>query len=217
MKLTVVADIIDAVFYNGKPQPSAKKLDVEDFFQFSLASCGAIIRNMYYEERELNNGDVTGFIASMVEVKEVPVKKGVLGQKVVGEDLLMLPKNLGIWNVYPVVKDGEGKSCDIDYESAFTRLQPGTNRLYDADDLGLNFFSQRGKKTILFCSDNCDIVAIEGIFSSDDFDVPENIARAIINDVLGTTLKVAGFPADPTDDNNPNIKLVNDKIASAQQ
>lgn len=216
MKISIVADIINAVFSNGKPQPSAKKLDREDFYQFSLASAGSIIRDTYYEERSLNNGDVTSFLSSMVEIKEVEIKKGGLGNKTLEIDVLTLPKNLGILNIYPLIKSDNGTICEVDYKNPFIRIQPGSAALYDFDDLGINAFHQRGVKPVLFCPDDMSDVAIEGVFRSDDFDVPEDIARKIINDVLSTVLKVAGFPADMTDDGNPNVKLVNDKIASAQ-
>jgi len=215
MRLSVVADIIDAVFSNGKPEQSAKKLDRDDFLQFSLASAGSIIRDTYYEERTLNNGDVTSYISSMVEIKEMQVKKGFLNVKFIDIDVLTLPKNLGIFNIYPIIKDND-EVCDIDYRNPFHRVQPGTAGLYDFDDMGINAFHQRGTKPVLYCPDDLTDVAIEGIFTSEDFDVPEDVARKVINDVLGTVLKVAGFPADQTDDGNPNIKLINEKIATAQ-
>lgn len=216
MKISIVADIIDAVFSNGKPQPSAEKLDRDDFFQFALASAGSIIRDTYYEERALNNGDVSSYIASMLDVKEAKVIRGRMGIKIIDLEVLSLPKNLGIFNIYPVFKDNEGKVCDIDYKSPFVRIQPGTQSLYDFDDIGLNGFTQRGTNPVLMCGDDVEDVAIEGIFRSEDFDIPLDIARKVINDVLGPVLKVAGFPADPTDNGDPNVKLMNDKIASAQ-
>lgn len=216
MKISVVADIIDAVFSNGKPQPSIKKLDKQDFLQFSLASAGSIIRDTYYEERALNNGDISSFLSSMVDIREMKVQRGKLGVKYIDVEVLTLPKNLGIFNIYLLIKDADGKVCDIDYNKPFHRIQPGTASLYDFDDIGISAFHQRGTKPTLFCPDDITDVAIEGVFKTTDFDIPEDIARKVINDVLSTTLKVAGFPSDQTDNGDPNIKLINEKIASAQ-
>jgi hypothetical protein len=215
MKVSVVADIIDAVYTNGKFQTSSKKLDFDDFYQFAMASAGSIIRKTFYEERALNNGDVTSFIASMVELKPVKITKGPLGVQIIDEEVLTIPKNLGVFNIYPVINFNSEEDCEIDYRNPFIRIQPGTISHYDREDTGLNYFSQRGTRPVMWC-DDVDHVAVEGIFKSGDLDVPENIAREIINDVLGTVLKVAGWPADMTDNGNPNVQMINEKIASAQ-
>lgn len=217
MKLSVVSDIMYAIYYNGRPQDSGHKLDVEDFFQFALASSGAIIRGLYYEELQLS-GDASSFVTSMVEIKQVAVVSGKMGIRTINEDMMLLPRNSGIFNIYPLLFEN-GLVCGIDYANAFTRIATGSEWFYDQDrieDLGLKAFVQRGHQPVLYCDLKITQVALEGIFRGDDYDVPEYVARAIINDVLTTTLKVAGFPVDMTDDGNPNVKLVNEKIASAQ-
>lgn len=222
MKLSVTADIITAVYYNGRPKSTADKLDRRDFFQFALASAGSIIRKIFYEEREVNDGDVTAFIASMVDVKALKIEKGKLGIRYLEEEIFILPKNMGILNIWPIIlckEDQDPDDGEIDYSNAFARLQTGSEFIFTdevIEDIGVMGFSSRGSKAILRCPKDMTYVAVQAMFKQDDYDLPESIAREIINDVLGPTLKVAGFPIDMTQNGNPNVELVNQKIAQSQ-
>lgn len=216
MKLSVVADLIYEIFYNGKPQGDGSKMDVDDFFQFAITSAGAIIRKMFYEEDRMSQ-ETSTFISSMVDIKQVKVVKGRMGIKGIDESIMIMPRNAGIFNVYPLVDNCGDK--EVDYSNAFFPILPGTEWYYDQnriDDLGLKAYTLRGGKPVLYCEDSIEDVALEGVFRDDDFDVPESVAREIINDILSTVLKVAGFPIDMTDDGDPNVKLINQKIASNQ-
>jgi len=213
MRITFIAAIIEAVYNNGGPQTGTRKLDRDDFFQFALTSAGAALRDMFYAEK--NQGDFSGFLSEMVDIKPFEVIITRNGVKTVEAELLSLHRNFGILNIFPL----DGLDCDVNYEEAFTSIDSGGQSLYTPsmlDELGLNAYNLRKGKPVLYCGDEVEYVAVEGIFLEEDQDLPLAIARAVIGDVLGTVLKVPGFPADMTNDGDPNVQLVNSKIAAAE-
>lgn len=219
MTIKFIAAIIESIYNNGRVT-SDTKLDFEDFEQFSIAAAGDIIRKIFYDEKRA--GKLSSFISEMVEIREFKVNIGERKRKTIDMKALNIPHGLGVLNIYPLA---ECKDEPVDYSLGFTRLETGSERIFNKkqlDDIGVNAFVQKGGSPELFCDDSIETVMVEGIFKSlgdDDeysMDVPEYVAFPVINAVLGPTLKVAGWPVDMTNNSDPNVQTVLSKIAQPQ-
>lgn len=215
MKISFIAAVVESIFNNGKVQTVGRRLDRRDFAQYATAAAGDIIRKLFYENRNLD-GDTTSFLAGSVEVKVVEIAKLGHGRRGIDEKIFQLPRNLGIFGVYPII-NCEGEEV-IDSNNAFSRVETGSRWYYTderIDDLGLLAYTVSMGKPELFCPKDIKKVAIEAVYKDDDLDLPEYAAYAVINAVLGSTLRVAGFPVDMRAEGDPNVKIVNETVKNA--
>lgn len=212
-KLSVAATIIEEIYNNGKVKANGSKLDYKDFLQYVIIAAGNFLRLQFYEQIQLD-GEVGSFLSSMLDVKKFKIKKLTNGSKVVDQDIFITPRNMGVFGVYPVLKCGDDEEAD--YERAFVRIKPGTERFYTKDkrtDLGIDTFSMRGTKPLL--GTDLDEVFVEGIFADDEYleeaVFPDSVVLAAMGNVFNVTLKMNGY-VDMTDDGDPNVKAIKERL-----
>lgn len=221
MKVTVIAAVMEAITYNGRPKVDTR-LDRRDFEQLARMAAGSVMRKLYYEERQL--GQQYWFFSSEVNTKEFKLsdpdskrRRTVVLEDKVSKDLfsgvMRLPGGMGVLSVRPA---GEVDGCVADDHIA--RIESGAAWLYMGRAYeGKMFYEPKSNKLVTYNIPDCiNKLEVDGIFNLDDVEIPDDIAFDICNEVLGLTLKVAGFPIDKTNNNNPNLLALKSKLANPE-
>lgn len=213
MKLSWITEVIYNIYYSGRPK-EGHKLDFEDFEQLVKMANATIMRKIYFELKA--NGEVFDYFGYQMEPKTFALPpKDRRGRRVLkfndNESVVRLPAGLGIFDIFPVTDD----------ESVGIKIYPviaGTNSLWSGEDFDdIMKFENRGKMITFYNVPECVAeVEIDGIFNDVDMDVPLDTAIDIINIVLVETLKTINQPIDKTDDGDPNLLAVKQKIAEKE-
>jgi hypothetical protein len=226
MTLEYISHIVESCYYNGSVQDNDKKLELEDFFEMCRAANGSVMRSMWYDEYQ--KGNVNLYFASAIATDRFPIeKKGRYRVIVLPEGgAVKLPYAMGVMRVTPVMtgfdEDGEcGDDGDeYDFEDVFHRGEPGMETSFGStdllEDIGERFYIPVGNTLRLFGDTVAPFGEIDWIKNDETLDIPESAAWIILNQVLGTVLKVVGFPLDPTNDGNPNVQTIKQKLADPQ-
>lgn len=209
MNIEILADVCEAIYYNGPVKSGGQKLDKDDFLQMCKIGHAMALRKKYYEEK--NNDSQVVYFGDFVEPKEFKVNiSGQYKYIELDENILVLPNASGLLDIRvkgEYIKTGEPK---------ILRQQIGADWLYTGPDFeGAHFFIKKGKRIYFYnirLTEN-DTVELYALFDRDDIDIADDIVFDALNYVMSITLKVVSFPIDPTDDNNPNTQLVKTRLA----
>lgn len=207
MDKLVLAKLCEELYYNGKVT-NDKTLDQRDFVQLIDAARSTAILAAYYQARKMEMSiEESGYLDTYLEEVVLPITISKRGHEVILDSVAVtLPHGYGIYDVYP-----ETDSCD----STFIRIEAGAGwtTCGDHDEV---FYEPLTKKIRLYnvpeCLKKVSVLMIQEKANS----VPGDAVWSIINMIFGLTLKIKGFPVDMQDDNNPNLQMVNKKIAEAQ-
>lgn len=210
--LALIAEVIESVYYNGRPK-SDKKLAREDFLQLARMNYGTVMRQLYYEAKNRGENPSESFGQLMEAVEFEVGKKDKMGRRIIEMegDVMRLPKGLGIMQV----SAAPGEESDVN----FYRIINGSDWMYKGREYDeVPYFASRGDdKIILYNSPDClKKVEVFALKTDEDAIVPEDAAFDIVNQVLGLSLKVAGFPVDTTNNMNPNLIAVKQKLAQTE-
>jgi hypothetical protein len=206
MTLEFISQIIEEIYYTGRVKTD-RKLTREDFLQYGKTAYASLIRVLFFNLRSQNEGMEYHYIGNMLKPRKFPLPAGTR-KRVIDlskHPMVVLPLNSHIFNM-------DLLGCDC--ETGPTMIAPGEERFYRGPDFShYKFFDVEGQSIRTFNFPDCITeVEVSGVWDDDDKDVPADIAFDIINQVLGLTLKVAGFPVDKTDDNDPNVTTVKQRL-----
>lgn len=214
-KASNIAEVIQSIYYNGRPKLD-KKLDRRDFLQLVNMANGTIIRKLYYEERQA--GQVQWFFSPETNTKDFELsdadQRGRRSFEIKGkkkgeefEGVMRMPKGIGVLDLR-----------DADSGERISRIATGSAWMYMGRAYeGKMFYEQKGIKIITYNVPSCiKKVEMDGMFNLTDMDIPYDIAFDICNSVLGLTLKVAGFPVDKTNDQDPNLLNVKNRLTNPE-
>lgn len=210
MNIELVAVLIEEIYYDGRVLTGSEKLQKKDFQNMCLAAMGTIMRNLYWQMKQ--DGGELLYFGDNVDTKDYSVQEDPSGQRyiMIDDALLNIPFGLGIINVYPAKDSG----CP----ERFVKQPPGADWLYCGTDFMIPFYIKKGKRLDLFgndCVKKETKVYVDGLYFSDQLDLPQDIVWDIMNAVLGVSLKKNGWPVDPTTNDNPNITELKNKISYA--
>ena len=223
MTLDFIAALIESTYYNGRVLANDKRMDRDDFLQYARAANGEIMRTTWYEERQA--GDPNLYFAGSISTERYEIeKRGRFRTVVLPEGgAVKLPYAMGIMRVAPAMTDTTAKEpCDEDYDysDVYAKGVPGMEYSfggYDSmDDLGEGFYVTIGNSIRLFGFEKAKFAEVDLIKNDEDIDIPEGVAFRIINSVLGSVLKVAGWPVDTTSNNDPNVVTLKQQLANPQ-
>lgn len=225
MKLTWVAALVESFYYNGRVQSDDKKMDIDDFTQLVRVACGKIMRTTFYEERKFGSNPILFFSGSIKTDYFKIEKRGRFSLIDMGEmGMLKLPDASGIIRVAPLMglpdskEECQEETDELDFD--FIRGEPGQESTFGSadllDDLGEAFYVPIGNTLRLFGSPQAKYAEVDYLPNDEDLDIPEGVAIDILNMVLGPVLKVAGFPVDITDNSDPNVTTVKQRLADPQ-
>lgn len=207
MKLIELADLIQEV-YNGGHVKEYRKMEEEDFQMLVRAANGSIMRRLW--EQRNQQDDAKYYFSDQIQTEEyeVPPKDKKGRRKIeLKSDTVRLPKGQTIFGVRP----GEDYTGD-----EFHPTPAGSDWLYEGREEfeGVHYYRLKGTSVILYgCEDSIKKVEIDRIPDDADINIPNDIAWDILNEVLGLTLKVKGFPVDKTADDDPEVQRIRSRIS----
>lgn len=192
MELGQLSEIILYAYNSGRLKSTNKTFSKQDIFQMAKMSFANSLRELYYANKKLNEGDEYYFTSPLLNIKRF-VLSDLIGDKfkrveMCDINLFRLPKNAHFTNFYPV---GCGDN-NID----ITQVQPAEENFYLGYDFsnyvfcvakgnGLNFYH------LPSCITHVDVEATYD--EGEETIIPLDMAFDIVNQVLGVTLRVPGF------------------------
>jgi hypothetical protein len=202
MKLKQVADVIWQFAEQGRQKGTAKTYDRRDITQFVFMAFGAKMRERY-----------AGIMSRQMTVTKRPddaidyyyysgdldIKEYVLGDAnlrgmrriEIPDDVMHLPYNMDITNVYPV-----GSCDDGDGTMEITQVAPAEENFYLGEDFeDFLFFVVKGKGLNTYHVPPCiNALEVERVYVNENMDVSFDMAYDIANEVLATVLRTKGVP-----------------------
>lgn len=200
MKVEQLAEVVWQLFEGGRPTATNQTLEQDDVRQIVYMQAAYQLKMRFYESRKMNDGEKTDFIGGLLGVRQYDLSEAdIRGKRSVtyNEEVMRLPRNSDVTNVYMVASN-----CNEDVSGIVTQVQPAEENFYMNDpDLGFfKFYVQKGNKIDTYNIPDCiEKIEVERVYTTDDLEVPLDIAYEVATNVLGVTLKVRGFI--PTEDN----------------
>lgn len=201
MKLKQISEVIWVWYDGGRPSATNVTLKKKDMEQMVFMQVADQMKMRFYESRKNNDGEKTDFLAPLLTSKQYPIGEANYQGKrsaVYKEEVIRLPKNCDVTNVYLVASNCEG-TVNLD----LTQVQPGEENFYinDSDLKFFKFFVQKANKIDTYNVPPCiEKIEVERAFMQDDLDIPLDVAYDISVQILGVSLKVRGFV--PLEDNS---------------
>jgi len=200
MKVEQLAEVIWQLFDGGRPSATNQTLEREDMEQLVFMESASALKMRFYESRKLDEGEKTDFMGGMLGVRRYPLgETNIKGrrQAIYNEEVMRLPRNSDVTNVYPVASN-----CTQSIGNTITQVQPAEENFYinDTDLRFFMFFVQKGNSIDTYNIPSCiEEIEVERIYTTNDLEIPLDIAYDVAITILGITLKVRGFL--PTEDN----------------
>lgn len=200
MKLKQISEVIWQMYDGGRPTATNQTLEQDDMQQLVFMNVADQMKMRLYESRKSNDGEKTDFLGGLLSSKQYDISDtNYQGRRsaVYKEEVIRLPKNSDVTNVYLVADN-----CDGTVNGQLTQVQPGEENFYINDPNLKNylFFVQKGDRIDTYNVPPCvKKIEVERAFMQDDLDIPLDVAYNISVQILGVTLKMRGFI--PTEDN----------------
>ncbi|SRR5712692_5706333 len=192
-------------FYNeGRSSATNQTLKELDILQYCRIAFANIVRQLYYANKKMNDGDEYYFSSPVLDIKTFdlsdPNGVGMRRADMSEFDLYRLPKNSHIPNVYPV-----GQACGTEDVGQITQVQPGEENFYLGPEYeAFMFYVVKGRGINTYHVPPCiKKVDVEATYDNDKVDVSDDIAFDVANQVLGVALRIPGFLGKDTD--NPYL------------
>lgn len=200
MVLKQLAEICWQLYDNGRPSATNQTLEQDDLQQMVFLESAYQLKIRFYQSRKDNDGEKTDFIAGLLGTQQYDLSDAnYLGKRsaTYKDEVMRLPKNMDVTNVFMV-----NSSCEADVAGRLSQVQPGEERFYatDPDLTAFQFFVQKGQSIDTYhVPPAIKKIEVERIFTTENLDIPLDIAYEVATNVLGVTLKVRGII--PTEDN----------------
>lgn len=214
MTIQLLAAVLQELYYNGRPNIS-KRLDERDFVQLVKMAAGSMMRKLYYEEKregrhysfcgaqaeprvfELTDKDANGRrYITIYDTDEVEGTSGVL----------RLPHDSGILLITAV---GDYPGIEI------ARSEAGSDWLYSGKEFeGQAFWTLSGKRVRFRNLPDCvKKVEVDGVWDDAQMNIPTDIAFDMLIMILGPILKLIDVPVDKTNNDDPNVQMIRQKLS----
>jgi len=200
MKVKQISEVIWQLYDGGRPSATNQTLEQDDMEQLVFLQTASALKMRFYESRKLDEGEKTDFMGGMLGVRQYPLgEANIKGKRSAfyNDEVMRLPRNSDVTNVYPVASN-----CASDIGNTITQVQPAEENFYinDSNLKFFMFFVQKGNSIDTYNIPSCiESIEVERIYTTNDLDVPLDMAYDIAMTILGVTLKVRGFV--PTEDN----------------
>ena len=207
MKLTQLSEVIWQYYDGGRPTANNQTLEQDDIAQMVFMALAQQSNLRLFQSRKEGDGEKTDFLGGMLSSIQYDLTEAnYQGRRsaTYNEEVIRLPKNSDVANVYMV-----GEDCEGTINGSITQVQPAEENFYinDPNLKVYQFFVQKKNRIDTYNVPPCvKKIEVERIFMVDDLDVPLDVAFGVATYVLGTSLKVRGFipTEDDTYDGNRN-------------
>jgi hypothetical protein len=206
MDISTLAELCSEIWAGGK-QNNDRTLDKRDFEPLIDAARGKVVQNAYWMARKYSlDIQQSGFLNSYVEEGDFDINDK--NEIILPSKVLSLPHGWGVYSIIPI--DNE---CDVD----FIRIDAGTawkiSVSGSTEEVFFEVFSNKIKvHNKPGCLNKVKVLHVPEIATN----VSSDLIFDIINIIFTLMFKVKGFPIDQQADGNPNVGMVNKKIAEAQ-
>ena len=203
------------LYNNGRTTSSDNKLEYEDFLQFVFGFYGDVSSIQYYKELKAGNHDFYFSQSIKTVTCELKTEKRHIPH-VELEDYALLPYMNGILAIYPFSDDGYR-----DPEDDFVKMKPAGVALFCKPkalaDTGEKYWVPKGLNIELYgCDKSLKKIYIEYIPMSEDDPVTDQIGIVILQQVIKLVWPGKINPVDNTEDTNPNVTTVKQKLDQPQ-
>ena len=201
MKLDQLAEVCWQLYENGTPSATNQTLEQDDFQILVYMESAYQLKLKFYQSRKDNDGEKTDFIAGLLSTKQYDLTDANYQGKRSAEykeEVMRLPKNMDLANVYLVADD-----CNGTVNGELTQVQPAEENFYinDPNLKSSMFYVQKGNKINTYNVPPCiKKIEVERIYSGKDLDIPLDMAYEVAVNLFNVTLKARGFA--PTVDNS---------------
>jgi hypothetical protein len=191
MYLSVVGEIVWQFYAEGREKATNQSFSKQDVTQHARMAFANYMRQLYYNNKQLNDGDEYYFSSPILSIMRFPLTDpNAVGKRradMSNFDLYRLPKNSHFTNVYLVGCDSDGISI--------SQVQPSEENFYLTPEYNFfKFYVPKGRGIDTYhvppCVKNVDI---ETTYDNDNVDITLDIAFEVANSVLGVILKIPGF------------------------
>lgn len=218
MNLEIIAKVCEEVYHNGRPKAN-RTLKNTDLLQIAIMAKGFVVTGKFWAQGTME--DMAELYPSMLKRVQAQVvrDKSRRPYACIPEPIVDLPKGYGLYTVEPSEEASEKELLP------YFRGRVGDSWLYTdssgaEEDFGVVTYEVIGSKIyfngIPSCAKMVDLVIIPASFDKKE-EVPLDISFEVMNHVLGTVLGVKGFPVNMKDNNDPNVSLINSKIAEVEK
>lgn len=190
MKIKQVTEVVWRTYNEGKANVTKQTFQKADIYQAVLMAFGSLMLQRFYATKKKAAGDEYYFFSGDLDTKEYelsePKFKG-LRRVLIPDEVVRLPQNADIVNVYPV-----GEGCGENEIGEITQVMPGEENFYIDDD-DFKFFVQKGKGINTYHIPPCvKKISVERIYVTDDMDISLDMAFDIAQQVWKITLGIKG-------------------------
>lgn len=220
MRIKQLGEVIWKFYYDGRAKATAQTLSKADILQMSVLSYGELVRQKFYESKardEYNQPDYS-FLSPILTVQRFPLDEanmvGMRRADMSKFDLVRLPKNAHITNVYPV-----GSDCGGQAVGEITQVSPGEENFFLSPDFtSFLFFVVKGRGLNTYHVPPCiKSIEVETTYVTDDFDVSLDIGYEIAMSVLTVGGKVNGQPIKILDNTySPQPREIKQRLQEAE-
>lgn len=191
MKLSQLSEVIWRFQNEGNASVKGQTFRQADIQQAVITAYGNFMRQLYYANKALKEGDEYYFYSGDLDIREFDLSDAnIVGMRraVIPDEVVRLPKNADITNVYPVGQCN-GAVGEI------TQVQPAEENFYLSPDFTeFLFFVQKGKGINVYHVPPCvKSIQVERIYITDDFEITVDIAWDIAKDVWKNILQIKGM------------------------
>jgi len=215
LTLNVVAQTIQLFYYKGRVKADTD-LHEKIFMQYAKQAYGKVIRDIFWELKKNGEREEYDYIADVLSTVEVKVleadKYGRRFIDISDISFIHLPDNNHIFEITPLSES----ECDC---GNIVPVTTGSSRFYkDLEFSNFPFYEVVGTEKLKVyhvpdCITDAELTGfIEKGYDDGNIPIPYDIAFDVCNMVLGTVLKIKGFPVDRNDADMPNAKELNNQL-----
>lgn len=195
MILIQIAEVAFRWYQEGESDVKEQQFTLPDIGQMVRVSYANQMRNLYYANKKLNDGEEYYFTTPILSIQRFSLTEATArGERIADMkefDLFRLPKNAHLANVYLV-----SENCSGTIGSQITQVSPSEENFYigKPDFSHFMFYRPQGRKLLTFNIPPCvKEIEVETTYDvGDGLDIPMDIASDIVITILTTILKIKG-------------------------
>lgn len=210
-----LSEVIWVFYQDGRVQSTHQNLKKEDILQYAKMALSNMLRQLYYSNKRLQDGDeyyASAPLLSVINFKLSEEKHGKRRVDMSEFDLYRLPKNSHIVSIFPV-------GCS-ERQTSLSQVQPGEEYFYQSPTFkDFQYYVEKGRGVDVYNLPECiNSVDIESTFDTDEIDVSLDVAFDVANQVLGVTLRIPEFMGKDVDNSfSPSQRLLKQRIAPQEE
>lgn len=219
MNIQQLKEVIWRFYSEGRTKATNQTLQESDIAQMIKLNYGSLMRQKYFESKRLDRFNEPDFSFSqpLLDIQRFNLSEanmaGMRRADMSAVDIMRLPYNTHITNVYPVGINCQGDIGDI------TQVKAGEENFYLSPDFTFfKFFVIKGKGINTYHLPSCvSAVDIETTYDTNDIEISNDLGFEIAGNILGLSMKVGQKPVKILDNSfDPNINELKRRLTDLE-